>query len=110
MPDAAPCSSQSPINQPQTTAPPRFCWPMRLFLGFLVFDMVFHSFAALTPTDVWAKELGITRFPERLPTPEERSKLAEKISEDNPDPVGDSVWGSVDALWDYFKPWPSART
>ena len=87
---------------------------MRIFLGFLVFDMVFHSFAALAPVDDpedgWCKELGVRRFPERLPTPQERSKLAEKSSDDNPDPVGDRVWESVDSLWDYFKPWPSAET
>src|SRR5436305_9698214 len=80
MPDAAPPPSLSPTDRPQVAAPPRFCWPMRIFLGFLVFDMVFHSFAALTPADDWCKELGLRRFPDGLPSAEERRKLAEKSS------------------------------
>src|SRR5690349_21508835 len=99
MSDAAPRAPQSPSDQTQTASPPRFCWPMRIFLGFLVFDMIFHSFAVLTPVDDWCKELGVRRFPEALPTPEERRTLAEKISDDNPDPVGDSVWEAVDSVW-----------
>src|SRR3954453_9392642 len=101
MPDAAPPPPLSLTDRPQTASPPRFCWPMRIFLGFLVFDMVFHSFAALTPVDDWCKDLGMRRFPDPLPTAEERRKPAEKTRDDKPDPV---------SVWDYFKPWPSQQT
>src|SRR5712691_4967839 len=110
MPDAVPPPSLSPTDRAQTASPPRFCWPMRIVLGFLVFDMIFHSFAVLTSADEWGKELGVRRFPKALPTAEERRQLAETTSKDNPDPVGDSVWEAVDSVWAFFKPWPSAKT
>jgi hypothetical protein len=83
---------------------------MRIFLAFLVFDMLFQSFVALTPADDWCKELGMRKFPDSLPTAEKRRQLAEKTSDDNPDPIGDRVWEAVDSVWDFFKPWPSQQT
>lgn len=88
---------------------PRFSWPMRLFLGFLLFDMVFHSFTALTPYEEWLKEFGMERFPRRLPTRAEIRELAADAGPNNPTPVADRVCDSLDAVWDYFKPWPAQR-
>ncbi|MBI1913751.1 MAG: PDZ domain-containing protein [Planctomycetes bacterium] len=82
MPDAAPPAPQSPTDRAET-APPRFCWPMRIFLGFIVFDMVFQSLAALTPSDEWRENLDVDKYPRRLPTAEERRALAAKASAQN---------------------------
>jgi hypothetical protein len=100
-------------NVEGVAAPParaRFGWPMRIFLTFIVFDMVFHSLAVLTPHKDWCKDLGMKEFPEPLPTVEEMRELADKTNEDGPDPVADRVLDSFDSLWEYFKPWPSSRT
>src|SRR5262245_15088387 len=96
-----------------TTAgsPPRFSWPMRIFLGFLLFDIVFHSFAVLTPYQDWCEKLGIETKPKKgLPTPEELRELELAASDTNPAPVEDRVWEAFDSAWDFFKPWPSANT
>jgi hypothetical protein len=79
---------------------------MRLFLTALIFDMVFHSLAALAPYREWFEEWDIDRLPRRLPTLEEIAKLAKKTGPDNPSPVADRVWSSLDSVWGYFKPWP----
>jgi hypothetical protein len=93
-------------NEPRPK-PPRFSWPMRLFLGFLVFDIAFHSLAALTPYRVWMEEMGLKRFPKRLPTWEEISQLSEPAGEGKPDPLVGRVLDSFDSVWAHFKPWPS---
>jgi hypothetical protein len=102
---------EPPVNNPAHPAapspPPRFSWPMRIFLSVIIFDMVFHSLAVLTPYMQWCKELEMTRYPYRLPTADEMHRLAEKQSPNNPDPVGDRVLDSLDSVWDFFKPWPS---
>ena len=99
-------------NQETATAvagKPRFSWPMRLFLGFLIFDIVFHSLAALTPYRDWLDEMGLERFPKRLPTQAEIAKLASEPHGDDETPVTDRFLESLDSVWDYFKPWPSAK-
>jgi hypothetical protein len=83
---------------------------MRIFLAVIVFDMVFHSLAALTPYDRWLEDLEVERFPKRLPTAQEMRALAAKGYDDGLDPVADRVLDSFDSLWVYFKPWPSSAT
>src|SRR5438046_2419749 len=103
--------AQDSANPPQPPAPPpRFSWPMRIFLGFLLFDMVFQSFAVLLPIDTWCEALSVDDFPLRLPTTAQRLELAAQASDKAPDPVGDRVWESVDSVWDFLKPWPSKET
>src|SRR5262249_18284207 len=104
MPDAPPSPPLNPTATVPPAVPPRFSWPMRFFLGFLLFDMAFRGFAVLAPTKDWCEDLEIRQFPEALPTAEERSKLAQKTSAENPDPVGDAVWESLDSAWYYFRP------
>src|SRR5262245_17680991 len=120
MPDTVdhrPLQGQTPPAQgpadllPTAGPPPRFGWPMRIFLGFLLLDIVFHSYAALTPYRDWCEDLGIETRPTRgLPSPERCRELAVNTSETNPAPVEDRVWEAFDAAWDFFKPWPSAQT
>jgi hypothetical protein len=98
--------------------PPRFGWPMRLFLSFLIFDMVFHSLAALTDYRDWMenggdydkKEWTMERFPERLPTIQEIADIGQAADPDVPSPVADRFFRSLDSVWDYFKPWPSKES
>ena len=49
-------------------ARPRFGWPLRIFLALLVFDIVFHSLAAIFPYRDWLERKELRRFPKRLPT------------------------------------------
>jgi hypothetical protein len=102
----------APHSPPAADVParPRFSWPMRIFLFAILFDMVFHSLAALAPYKDWRRDLEMSLYPERLPTCEEMGELAEKAGPDNPHPVGDRVLESADSVWNYFKPWPSAAT
>jgi hypothetical protein len=105
---------------PEKLPLPRFSWPMRIFLFLLVFDMVFHSLAVLLPIKKWCKEILVDRFPERLPTAEEREKLAHYdevaafylgpgvIAVDKPDPVCERVMKSMDSIWEFFMPWPDS--
>lgn len=83
---------------------------MRFFLGFLLLDMIFHSLFALTPYRDWIKELGMERFPKRLPTAKEIQELADEASEENPNPVTDRVMETMDSVWLYFQPWPQKKT
>ncbi len=83
---------------------------MRLFLGFLLFDTIFRSIAALTPYREWCKELNIRHYPYGLPDPEEREQLARKRADADHDLVTERVMQSFDSLWDYFKPWPEAQS
>ncbi len=80
---ADPRPSPTSAAPPQAAAPPRFSWPMRIFLGFLVFDMVFHSLvSSLTPYLEWCQELGIQRMPTgALPSAAERRELVANASE-----------------------------
>lgn len=93
-------------------APPRFSWPMRLFLSFLIFDMVFHSLvASLTNYRDWLKDdFKLERFPKPLPTLEEIGELEDKTGPDNPTPVSDRILASFDSVWEFFKPWPERDT
>jgi hypothetical protein len=79
---------------------------MRLFLGLIVFDMVFHSLAVLTPYQKWCKELGIARYPRRLPSVQEMTEDPKEAG----DQQGHRVMDSLDSVWIFFKPWPSAET
>jgi hypothetical protein len=100
----------SPPAPAPAPPPPRFSWPMRLLLGLLVFDMVFHSLAVLTPYLSWCKELGVAHLPDRLPTREERARLRAASDEDAPDPAAERVWESADDVWRFWRPWPGAES
>lgn len=100
-----------PHGESPPLPPPRFRWPMRLFLGFLIFDMVFHSLAALTPYREWLEDdFRIARLPKRLPTLEEITELQAKASPSNPGPVSDRLLESFDSVWEFLKPWPDQDT
>ena len=51
-----------PTAEPAGSRPPpyptRFGWAMRLFLGLLVFDLVFRSFSIFIPWTEWARGVG----------------------------------------------------
>jgi hypothetical protein len=103
---------QTPVTNPDGTATrparPRFRWPMRVFLSLVLFDMVFHSLGALTDYRRWSPDLGLRRNPLRLPTGEELGQLERQATPDDPDPATDRVMATLDSVWDFFKPWPSA--
>src|SRR5262245_10308696 len=96
-------------DEPSVPPKPRFGWPMRLFLGLLVFDMVFRSLSALVPYKDWCKDLQIARAPQALPAPRERQELRQRAQE-GPDPVVERVWESADDVWRFWKPWPGPNT
>ena len=102
---------QGRADPPLAGLPPRFSWPMRIFLGFLLLDIVFHSYVAVTPYREWCEELGIETTPAKgLPSPEKCRELEASASDTDPTPVEDRVWEAFDSAWDFFKPWPSAQT
>lgn len=80
---------------------------MRIFIGILVFDIVFRSMSVLYPWDEWADELDVAAWPAgRLPTRAEMTKLGEKADPEAFDPVAEESFQGLDALWDYLRPWP----
>jgi hypothetical protein len=83
---------------------------MRLFLGFILFDMVYHSLAVLSPYPAWCAELGVARFPRRLPTAAEMDESAGRARPGKTEPVADRVFASLDSVWDFFRPWPGRAT
>jgi hypothetical protein len=83
---------------------------MRIFLFLILFDMVFHSLAVLSPYTQWCGELGVRRLPYRLPTAAEVAELTKKGGPANPDPVADRVYASLHSVWSFFKPWPDQAT
>jgi hypothetical protein len=108
----------TPSAQAKPVAP-RFSWPMRIFLSLLLFDIVFHSFAALTPYRdwidgkshrEWSNEMGLKLFPKPLPSWAEIDELAAQARSGHSAPVVERVLESCDSVWDYFKPWPPAKT
>lgn len=90
------------VAGPPTPAP-RFSWPMRIFLSFLLFDIIFHSFVCLIPYREWMEEKDMPRFPERLPTWQE-------VQETEEDAVTERFLQTLDSTWDYFRPWPGKKT
>jgi hypothetical protein len=79
---------------------------MRHVLGFLLFDIIFHSLAAVTTYQDWLEEVGLQRFPRRLPTQAEIVTLAATDHKEGETPVTDRFLETLDSVWDYFKPWP----
>src|SRR5258708_3357687 len=85
-------------------ASPRFRWPTRLVLGFLLFDIIVHSCLSLWGYRDGMEEQEIARFPRRWPT------LQEIHANDAVDPPAERVGRSFDSVWDYFRPWPDKKT
>ena len=83
--------------------PPRFSWPKRFLLAFLLFDIVGQSVLALVNYGPWMDEKGMGRFPRPLTSLKEWSELAH---EDGP-ALSERIWDTCDSLWDYAKPWPN---
>jgi hypothetical protein len=83
---------------------------MRLFLCLVLFDIVFRSLSVLLPCKEWHRQLGVSRFPHRLPTRREMAELAAKRGPDDSHPVFDRVMASADDVWGYFQPWPGPET
>ena len=83
----------APAN-PSPTPPPyatRFGWGMRLFLGFLLFDIIFRSFSIMLPGAEWATEL---EHPDPAPPPAHAAEMAEmrdKAKPEDPDPAVEDV-------------------
>jgi hypothetical protein len=102
--------SASPSVTPPSPPRPRFSWPMRFFLGFVLFDMVFHSFAALVPYGSWCKEYEIAKMPRGLPDPELREELARASVEADHNLLTERVMSSFDSLWEYWRPWPGPES
>jgi hypothetical protein len=99
-----------PQGTPPAPKPPRFSWPMRIFLFVLLFDIIFRSFTVLIPWEDWAKELKMRTMPLRLSTAAERQRLARSASPDNPDPVTKDTLESLQSLHTFLTPWPDEKT
>src|SRR5262245_45601164 len=95
-----------PVPAAAPAYPRRFCWGMRLFLAFLLFEIVFRSFSVCFDCAGWGKSLDMRLAPRRLPTRAEIAELAAKASDENPHPVRDDVLFAFDSVWEFFKPWP----
>jgi hypothetical protein len=90
--------------------PRRFSWPMRIFLTLFLAGVTYRCFAILLPIDDWNKQYEVRDYPERLSTLTELAEKSNKATEDNPHPVVADVMSTADSVWDYWKPWPGART
>lgn len=90
-------------------APPRFSWPMRIFLSLLLFDIVGRSLLVLVPCSEWAAELDMETMPWRLPTRAEVKTLEAELPQ-RPSAVRDRYFETLDSLWEYGKPWPAVKT
>lgn len=85
--------------------PHRFSWPMRLFLGAFLFDMVAH--AVLIPLDAGVDfEEHVQSHPKPLPTERERRLIAAGKHPDGYTSYSDRLMASVRSLPEYFTPWP----
>src|SRR5438105_15593130 len=104
MPDSPTDTLTPPLPRP------RFSWPMRLFLGVIVFDMVFHSFAALFPYRDWCKGYQIDTLPLGLPDPEERAALDRAQPEANHRLLTERVMSSFDSPCQFWKPCPATES
>ncbi|MBI3408559.1 MAG: hypothetical protein HY040_09415 [Planctomycetes bacterium] len=91
------------LLQTQCSPAPRFSWPMRFFLGFLLLDIVGHSFMALYPYADWMQDKEIPRLPRPLTSIRQWRELADT------EPPLDSgrAWDTLDSLWDFWRPWPA---
>src|SRR4051794_33361804 len=98
--------SDTPTTTPPSPPRPRFSWPMRLFLGFILFDMVFHSFVILWPYKKWCDEYGVEKLPQGLPGPQTRAELARARADADHDLLTERVMSSFDSVWLFWKPWP----
>jgi hypothetical protein len=90
---------------PDSSGLPRFTWPMRCLLVFLLIQVVGQSLVSLAPYERWAKELGMERFPDRLPTLEEWRTAETPVNQRS---NGERLLRSLQSMGHYFKPWPSA--
>jgi hypothetical protein len=83
---------------------------MRLFLGLLLFNMIFRSFMALTPYREWCAELEMESMPLGLPGIEERERLAREGGQTGRDVLSERIGKSFQSVGEYWKPWPTSQT
>jgi hypothetical protein len=81
-------------DTPTPERPWRFSWPLRLVIGFVLFEMTFQSLTVLVPWEKWAEELGVDDLPKTMPP---RQEFSAKAGE------------SMRSLSEYLVPWPSAE-
>jgi hypothetical protein len=86
----------------------RFDWKMRLFLGLVLFCMVYRCVGQVLPMYDWGVALGVQRLPRPLPTPAEKEAL--RTVSGTPDPVLAEYGAVACALADYCNPWPDHAT
>jgi hypothetical protein len=89
---------------------PRFSWPKRLLISFLLFDMVYHSLAVLAPYDDWLEDFKVPQFPKPLPTWAEINQLAATKLPNGRSLVAERLAQSWATFGDYFNPCPSEQT
>ncbi len=90
--------------------PPRFSWPMRVFLAAFLADMVLRGLLSLTPAGGdWPKELDMESYPHSLPSQEELRQC-----EAGTHPQGLSCWQryavSLQSAGRFLVPWPTEKT
>jgi hypothetical protein len=88
--------------------PPRFSWPLRLLLCYLVTNIVFRSLVVLLPWTDWCQELDMERTPRALPTQAEMADLAKNTGD--ADLAVEEVFRAFDDVWVFLRPWPGRQT
>src|SRR5436190_1948834 len=102
-----PVHPETPLPRPY---PKRFSWKMRLFLTVFLFALAYRCLAILFPMSEWCAKYGIDELPPPLPSPAERIVLRERASTDDHWPVLGACLSTADSVWEFLRPWPSAKS
>jgi hypothetical protein len=83
---------------------------MRLFLLFMLLDIVFRPLGVLYPWKSWCEALEMPRFPARFSTRAEIDKLREREAPKNPNPVFGDFCEALRSAWGFADPVPTPDT
>ena len=104
-------SSLAPDRKSAASGPPRFSWPMRLFLAYYLFDMFTRSMLSLTPASGdWRDELSMDRNPRAIPSRAELEQCSKGTHPDGFTSAGECYMASIRSCLRYFVPVPSQAT
>ncbi len=89
--------------------PPRWSWPVRVFVVVFVFDMVVRGFLSLAPViGDWSKEFGMESYPHPLPS---REELRQCVAGTHPQDW--TFWQryavSLQSAGRFLVPWPTEK-
>src|SRR5271157_3785525 len=87
--------------------PTRFSWPMRIFLTFILIDIVGRSFLSIVPWQDWATDLKMSYAPEPLPS---AADWSQEPTPDDPHPYLTRCGTALHSLGAFFVPVPEPQT